>query len=98
MAAPALLAQKQHRPALVADDDVGFAVAVGIFGDDLGADAAVGVDQVGFEVRLAGLVADQFEPIQHGIAFGVGVAVGAVRPVALAGEDVFHAVAVHVDQ
>ena len=81
---------------LVRDDDVGLGVLVHLAGEELGADAAVGVDASRDERGGAGGVAVQLEPIKHRVGVRFVVALDAVGPAALAADDVGQAVAVHV--
>jgi hypothetical protein len=74
-------------------------IAVDVAHHHFGADAGIGVNQMGNE--LGGMIrpAHQLEPIQHRRLIGLRVgAVLAVRPKALAGHDVLQPVAVDVRQ
>ena len=72
-------------------------VAVDVTDLDVGADAGVGVDEVGDEVDAAFAVALGLIPVEDAVAVFVGV-VAVVGPVAFAGDDVFDAVAVDVGE
>jgi hypothetical protein len=80
--------QVHERPALVADDDVGEAVAVDVARDDLRADARFVVDEIRNEVDGPVGVARQPEPVEYRRVVAVGIAGASVRPEALARDDV----------
>ena len=82
-------------PLLVADHDVGLAVAIDVAGHHLRAHAGVAIDLVWREAHHA-VGAPQLEPGQLR-ALAVGAVAPAVREVAVAGDEVHQAVAVHVD-
>src|SRR4051812_36397574 len=85
--------------AFVADGDVEKAIAVEIGDDELRADAGVVVDEVRLEGHgLRRGIADSAEPIQDGGSGGFGVAMRAVGPVALAGDDIEDAVAIDIGE
>ena len=73
---------------LVRDDDIRLVVLVYFAGEELGADATIGVDAARDERGGAGGVAVQLEPIQHRVGVGLVVALDAVGPAALAADDV----------
>src|SRR5688500_16456586 len=92
---PLRLLDEDELAVLVADDDVALLVAVAVAGHPLGADAGVVADQVRDELVLLA-VRRVLEPVDDGGGVGLGVALGAVGPPALAGDNVLLSVAVHV--
>ena len=82
----------------VGADDVGAVVAVDVFDYKLSSYTGGVIDEVGFEVGGAVVVTHELEPIDHRRGIGAGILAGTVGPVAFAGDDVFQAVAVHVDE
>src|SRR5205814_1484718 len=84
-------------PLLVRHDDVGQLIAVEIVDDELRANAGVVVDFVWREGRYAVSVFLGLEPIEHRRLVRTGLA-AAVRPPALAGDEVLEAVAVDVHE
>ncbi len=90
---------KEEDAFLIADNDVRIFFVSDISGDNLGADAGVVVDEMRDEVSLAFGRANESEPIENCgiIGFGIG-AVRPMRPKAFAGDDVFKAVTVHINQ
>src|SRR5262249_10518324 len=99
------LLHEDEDPLLVRHDHVRELVAVDVLDGELGADPGVDVDDHGREpdkcaVRLLVLALDRdlvrLEPIKHGRPVGAGLG-AAVRPPALAGDQVLHPVAVDID-
>ena len=86
---------------LVGDDDVGQTVACRIGGGHLHANTGVVVDQVWYELHLAGSRPRATKPIDHRRRRWLGIGFRSVGPVPLASNDVVDAVAVdvgHVDR
>ena len=83
---------------LVANDDVREFFVRDRSGDNLGADARIVVDEIGNELCLAFGGTNEFEPVENSgiVRFGI-TAMRAMSPEAFAGDNVFEAVAVHVD-
>src|SRR5439155_24779720 len=86
---------KHVRPLLIRDDDVREAVAVDVADPELCADAGIRVDYVWPEADAAVFLLLGLEPIEHRRPVGTRLA-AAVRPPALAGHQVFEAVATDV--
>src|SRR5580765_8542893 len=68
------LVQVNERAFLVANDDIGQAVAIDVAGDDLGADSGVIVDEKRDEVDAAVGIAHELEPIQDGRVVAIRIA------------------------
>ena len=88
---------REEDDGFVADGDVGPAIPLQGPHVQLRADAGIVVDQVR-DVVGARLVAHQAEPIEHGRGVRLGIALRAVRPETLAGDDILEAVAVDVGE
>ena len=85
--------------AFVGDGDIRATVVIQIGDDELRAHAGIVVDEVrGVSDGFSDRVAREFEPINDGGGVGLGVAFGAVRPVAFTGDDIEEPVAVDVGE
>jgi hypothetical protein len=93
-----LLLAKHEHAAFVRHDHVWSAVLVDVARRHLGADAAVGVDLLRLEGGSALAVTRELEPVEHRRRVRLRIALDAVGPTPLAGEDVEQAVAVDIDE